>query len=114
MTTVKQEDSLEEKETHSNILAWEIPWTEEPGTPAHVVAKIWTRFIDCVPAKSLYSCPTLCDPMDHNSPGSSVHWILQARILEWVSFSSSRGSSQPRDPTFISYVSCTGRRILHH
>ena len=38
-------------------------------------------------AKSLQSCPTLCDPMDHGPPGSSVHGILQARILEWVAIS---------------------------
>ena len=44
------------------------------------------------------SCPTLCDPMDCSLPGSSVHGILQARILEWVAFLFSRGSSQqPRD-----------------
>ena len=42
-------------------------------------------------------CPTLCDPMDYSLPGSSVHGILQARILEWVAISSSRGSSQPRN-----------------
>ena len=48
-------------------------------------------------AKSLQSCPTLCDPMDCSLPGSSVHGILQARILEWVAMPSSRGSSQPRD-----------------
>ena len=40
-------------------------------------------------------CLTLCDPMDCNPPGSSIHGILQARILEWVAVSSSRGSSQP-------------------
>ena len=39
------------------------------------------------------SCPTLCDPVDCNLPGSSVHGILQARILEWVAISFSRGSS---------------------
>ena len=48
-------------------------------------------------AKSLQSCLTLCDPMDWSPPGSSVHGMLQARILEWVAISSSRGSSQPRD-----------------
>ena len=42
-------------------------------------------------AKSLQSCLTLCNPMDHNSPGSSVLGILQARILEWVDMPSSRG-----------------------
>ena len=42
------------------------------------------------------SSPTLCDPMDCSPPGSSVHGILQARILEWVAIPSSRGSPQPR------------------
>ena len=42
-------------------------------------------------AKSFQSCPILCDPMDHSLPGSSVHGILQARMLEWVAMSSSRG-----------------------
>ena len=60
-------------------------------------------------AKSPQTCPTLCDPMDYSLPGSSVQGILQARILEWVAISSSRGSSQPRDQTYISYVSCIGR-----
>ena len=44
--------------------------------------------------------------MDCSPPGSSVHGISQARILEWVAISSSRGSSQPRDQTCISYSSC--------
>ena len=50
-----------------------------------------------VHAKSLQSCSTLCNPMDYSPPSSSVHGILQARILEWVALLSSRGSSQPRD-----------------
>ena len=45
-------------------------------------------------AKLLQLCLTLCDPMDCNQAGSSAHGILQARILEWVAISSSRGSSQ--------------------
>ena len=48
-------------------------------------------------AKSLQSCPTLCDPMDSSLPGFSIHGILQARILEWVAISFSRTSSLPRD-----------------
>ena len=48
------------------------------------------------------SCPALCNPMDCSPPGSSDHWILQARILEWVVMPSSRGSSQPRDWTQVS------------
>ena len=59
-------------------------------------------------AKSLRSCLTLCDPVDCNPPGSSVHGIRQARILEWVAVPSSRGSSRPRDQTHISSVSCLG------
>ena len=48
-------------------------------------------------AQSLQLGPTLCDPMDCNPPGSSVHGILQERILERVAMPSSRGSSPPRD-----------------
>ena len=51
---------------------------------------------------SFQLCLTLCDTMSCSPPGSSVHGILQARILEWVAMSSSRGSSQPRDPTRVS------------
>ena len=50
------------------------------------------------------SCPTLCDPMDCSLPGSSLHGILQARVLEWVTISFSRGSSQPRDRTLVSCI----------
>ena len=55
------------------------------------------------------SCPTLCDPMDCSPPGSSVHGIFQARVLEWVAISFSRGSSQPRDWTRVSPT--VGRRF---
>ena len=51
----------------------------------------------CVCAKSLQSCPTLCESMNCSPPGSSVDGILQARILEWVAVPSSRGSSRPRN-----------------
>ena len=49
--------------------------------------------------KATQSCPTLCDPKDY-----TVHGILQARILEWVAFPFSRGSSQPRDQTQVSHI----------
>ena len=55
-----------------------------------------------VAAESLQLCPTLCDPMDCSPPGSSVHEILQARILEWVAIPFCRGSSQPRDQMLVS------------
>ena len=41
--------------------------------------------------------PTLCDPLDYNLPGSSLHGIVQARVLEWIAIPFSRGSAQPRD-----------------
>ena len=67
----------------------------------------------CKWAKSLQSCLTFCYPMDCSPPGSSVHWILQARIMEWVAMPSSSGSSQPTDQIHISYVSCIGRVLYH-
>ena len=63
----------------------------------------------CMGAQSLQLCPTLCNPMDCSSPGSSVHGILQASILEWIAVPSSRGSSQHRDRTLVSYASCKER-----
>ena len=52
-------------------------------------------------------CPTLCDPIDCSLPGSSVHGIFQARILEWIAIPFSRGSSWPRDRIWVSCI--TGR-----
>ena len=60
------------------------------------------------------SCPTLCDPMDCNPPGSSVHGIIQATILEWVAISYFRGPFQPRDGNCFSCISCIDRQILYH
>ena len=60
-------------------------------------------------SKVSQSCLTLCDPVDCSPPGSSVHGILQARILEWIAISFYRGSSQPRDRTQVSCIA--GRRF---
>ena len=65
--------------------------------------------VGCLHVKSFQSCPTLCNPMHCSPPGSSVHGILQARILVWVAISSSRGSSPPRDRT---WVSCVAGRLF--
>ena len=73
-------------------------------------SKLYTAEPMCMHAQSL-SHVWLCNPMDCSPPGFSVPGILQARVLEWVAISSSRGSSWPRDRT---WVSCTGRRILYH
>ena len=76
---------------------------------------IHTINIACMRAKLLQSYLTLCDPMDCSPAGSSVHGILQARILEWVAKPSSKGSSQPREQIRIShYLTCFGRRVLYH
>ena len=58
----------------------------------------------CMLAKSLQSCLTLCDCMGDNPPGSTVHGILHARILDWVAVPSFRGSSGPRDGTVVSGI----------
>ena len=67
---------------------------------------VWLR--TCVHAQL---CLTLCDPSDCSPPGSFVHGISQARVLEWVAISYSRGSFWPRHRTGIS---CTGRQIRYH
>ena len=70
-----QEDPLEkEMAIHSSTIAWKIPWTEEPGSLQSA-------------AKSLQSCPTLCNPIDSSPPGSPILSILQARALERVAIS---------------------------
>ena len=76
--------------------------------------RLYTYMHACVHAKLLQSCPTLCNPVNCSPPGSSVCEILQARIVEWVAMHSSRGSSQPRDGTQVSYVSCIVRWVLYH
>ena len=60
------------------------------------------------------SCLTLYDPMDGSPPGTALHGIFQARILEWVAISYSGGSSQPRDWTCVCWVSFVGMQVLYH
>ena len=80
---------------------------------------VFLCFSICIPllcihvhAKSLQSCPTLCDPMDCSLPGSSLHGVLQARRLEWVAVPFLQGIFPPQGWNCISGVSCTGRRVL--
>ena len=72
-----------ESDTNEWLIVWLSYWLSESGSE---VAQ---------------SCPTLCDPMDCNLPGSSVHGISQVRILEWVVIPFSKGSSPPRDQTWV-------------
>ena len=82
------------------------------GCFEHLNWNVWCVKSTCLYAKSLQSCPTLCHPMDCSPPGSSLHGVFQARILEWVAMASSRGSSRPRDRTHVSCVSCAGRQFF--
>ena len=75
-------------------------WPHEDTSLPSKVFRDWA--MGKVNVKVAQSCPTLCDPLDY-----TVHWILQARILEWVAFSFPKGSSQPRDRTEVSHI--TGR-----
>ena len=82
-----REDPLEkETATHSSTLAWKTPGTEQRGRLHFSSVQLLCRV-------------QLCDSMDCTSLGSSVHEILEARILKWVAISFSRGSSRPRDQT---------------
>ena len=76
--------------------------------PIRIPADVFVEIDVCVHSQS---CPALCNPMDCNLPGSSVHGILQARILEWGAMPSFRGSLGPRNQACFS---CTGRRALYH
>ena len=108
-------------EGNSNLFhysCWEIPWAKGPvrhnlaTKPNSKQTKEGILEPLCLCAKSLQSCPTLCDPTDYSPPRSSVHRILQARILEWVDVPSSRGSSRLGDWTCISWVSCIAGRFF--
>ena len=114
------EDPLEKgMATNSSIFAWKIPWIEEPGVLQSTGHKEWDMtewlththtFSNEESSKSeserlvAQSCPTLSDPVDCRLPDSSVHGIFQARGLEWVVISFSRGSSRPRDRTRVSHI----------
>ena len=88
---------------------WRLITLQYGGGFCHTVTRIshgctnWLCVHACGHAQS---CLTLCDPMDCSPPGSSLHEILLARILEWVSMPSSRGSSRPKDWNWVSCISC--------
>ena len=87
------------------LLHWQVgslPLTT-PGKPHMCVCMYIYRYV-CMCAKSLQLCLTLCGLMNCSPPGSSVHGILQAGILEWVGMSSPGGSSWPRDRTWVSCI----------
>ena len=103
MTRTALLDTLEDNiypKTKSISLGIELRWLEKGmEIPALVLIAV------------TQSCLILCNPIDYSPPGYSDHGIFQERILEWNTISYSRGSSQPRDQTCVSY---TGRWILYH
>ena len=98
-------------------LTWPLKMPADPVQRVHgfrawaTCSFIGMCMLACLVAKS---CPNLCELMDCCPPGSSVHGILQARILECVAISSSTGSSWLRDRTLVSCVFCIDRQILYH
>ena len=96
-TWQQQQQPWNQKIIHPSIIIWE--------NTDHVK----DRTAMCV--WGLNCCVIICDRMDYSLYGSSVHGIFQARILEWVAISYSRGSSWPRDQTHVSRI---GKRILYH
>ena len=91
------------EQTHvSSLLHWRVdsfttaPPVKSPTLSCHVLieVKVWVA----------QSCLTLCNPMDCGPPSSSVHGILQARVLQWAAISSSRRTFWPRDQTWVSCI----------
>ena len=85
-----------------------VPLVNNPVLPligsAYLQLDLLWLYPQCRPSMKVLvpqSCPTLRNPMDYSPPGSFVHGILQARILEWVAMLSSRGSSRSRNQTWI-------------
>ena len=73
---------------------WEVSRSEDSQNSNRALYKVGIQGCFDLITKS---CLTLCDPVDYSLPGSSVHGILQARFLEWVAVSLSRGSSRPQN-----------------
>ena len=88
------------------------PWALLPG--GLIGGRVCVCVCVCVCVLSCSAVSTLCHLMDCSLPGSLVHGILQARILEWVALPFCRGTSPRRDRARVSCVSCIGRQILFH
>ena len=126
LTSILLNPKTKQKQTHSKRntrKSWEVmdifvTWDVGMISPVYAASQThWIVYIKYVSflwinytsmCSFAQSCPTLCSPVDCSPPGSSVHGIFQARILEWVAISFSRGSSHPRDQNHLSCISCIG------
>ena len=95
-----------------SILLCFLLWMFFCGKVTVSILRVTIELHACMHAKSLQSCQILCKPMDCSPPGSSVHGILQERILKWVAIPSSRESSRFRNQTCISCDSCIASRFF--
>ena len=101
--------------SHIPSISWKITQTTivlfSPIHSANSYLNLLTMFSSHISCAQLH--PTPCDPLGCSPPGCSVHGISQARILEWVAVSSSRGSSRPRDQThcLLQFLHC--RQVLY-
>ena len=102
---VSREETGNERKREVKWFAFGAVTTDNGDIKQHGI--LWLQCLTCLTPKS---CLTLCSPVDRSLPGSSVRGISQARVLEWVANSFSRGSSPPRDQT---WVSCVGRQSLY-
>ena len=89
--------------THFLFLSW-LSWEYSFNSLVTLSSMPFSLVVQKSESEVAQSCPTLCDPVDYSPPGSSVHGILQARILERVTISFSRGSFWPRDRTQVSRI----------
>ena len=110
---------------HLSPPSWASPSKPHPTSLGHHRARAEPPMLHSYPTSFLFytcvcahmcaqSCPTFCNPIVWELPGSFLHGIFQARTVEWFAISYSRGSSQPRDQTHASCVSCLGNHVLHH
>ena len=86
-------------------------WWQLPSWNRTFICVLWDSGVRVCVCSVTHSCLTLCSPMVCSPPGSSVHGILQARILEWVAMPFSRGSSWPRGQA---HTSCIGTQVSYH
>ena len=109
------ERGIVEYSTWLSVQAFLSGWSgSNLGFAILMVMQIWASFLGKLVSWQSQSCLTLCSCMDYSPKGSFVHGISQARILDWVAVSSSKGYSWPMDQTHVSCVSCVGREILCH